>query len=257
LARPEPGPLRTAVVALVVCLVCSLLVTTSAVVLRPLQTANRERERKQRILDIVAAQPGLQDIFAELGDSSVESRVVELETGTYADWIDPGSFDARSAVLDPLRSVKLPQERDPAGIQRRANHATVYLVQRQGHVELVILPVHGQGYSSTMYGYLALDPDGNTIRGLSFYEHGETPGLGADIDEPYWQTQWLGKRVRDDQGRMRIGVAPDEVEPGSPGYPFTVDGITGATKTCDGVTTLLRFWLGDDGFAPFLARIRP
>lgn len=257
---PEPdaefGPLRTALVAVTVCLVCSLLVSTTAVLLRPRQAANRERERQERILEIVARQPGLEDLFAELGGASVESRVVELETGAYADWIDPQSFDQRRAALDPLQSIALPPERDLAGIGRRALYATVYLVQRDARIELVILPVHGQGYASTLYGYIGLAADGNTVRGLSFHEHGETPGLGADIEDPDWLAIWTGKRVRDDRGQLRIGVAADDVYPESPDYPYAVDGITGATKTGDGVTKLLRFWLGEDGFAPFLARIQ-
>ena len=251
------GPLRTALVAGSVCLLCSLLVSTASVLLRPRQVANREREREQRVLDIVARQPGLEDLFAELGNASVEARVVELETGAYADWIDPASFDQRRAALDPLQSVALPPERDPAGIGRRARFATVYLVRSDQRVELVILPVHGQGYASRLYGYLALAPDGNTVRGLSFYEHGETPGLGSEIEDPEWLAQWVGKRVRDETGRIRIGVAAGGVDADSGDFLFSVDGLTGATKTCTGVTTLLRFWLGADGFAPFLARIVP
>lgn len=256
--EPDSGsPLRTALVAATVCLVCSVLVSTATVLLRPRQAANRERDREQRILAIVARQPGLEDLLAELGDASIEARVVELETGAYADWIEPARFDARRAALDPLQSMALPPERDLAGIGRRARYATVYLVLRGERIELVILPVHGRGYASTLYGFLALSPDGGTVRGLSFHEHGETPGIGGEIEDPEWLASWVGKRVRDDEGRIRIGVAADEGGPGSPDFPFAVDGITGATKTSDGVTSLLRFWLGEDGFAPFLARIRP
>jgi Na+-transporting NADH:ubiquinone oxidoreductase subunit C len=237
--------------------VCSLLVATTAVLLRPIQAANRAAERERRILEIVGRQPGLADMLGELGDASLQARVVELETGAFADWIDPATFDARRAELDPLESVAIPPERDTAGIERRAKHVTVYLVELDGRIELVILPVHGQGYVSTIRGYVALGSDGNTVRGLVFHEHGETPGLGAEIDDPEWLADWVGKRVRDDRGRLRIGVAPDRADPASDDYPFVVDGLTGATRTCDGVTSLLRYWLGDDGFAPFLERIRP
>lgn len=258
----QPGALRTALVTVLVCLVCSALVSTTAVLLRPRQAANRERERERQIRDLVARQPGLEELFAELGDGGteapvVEARVVELETGLYADWIDAAGFDQRRAARDPAQSVALAPQRDLAGLGRRENFATVVLVRRGERVELVILPVHGQGYASTMYGFLALGPDGNTVRGLSFHEHGETPGLGAEIEDPDWLAAWIGKRARDDQGRLRIGVAADEVAPDSADLPYTVDGLTGATRTGHGVTGLLRFWLGDDGFAPFLARLRP
>lgn len=251
------GPLRPLTVTVAVCLVCSLLVTTTAVLLRPLQRANRERERQAQVLALVARQPGLADLLAAPGEATVEARVVELETGAYADWLDPATFDARRAALDPLQSVALPPERDLAGLGRRARYATAVLVRGREDLELVILPVYGRGYASTLYGYLALSPDGGTVRGLSFYEHGETPGLGSEIEDPDWLAEWVGKRVRDDTGRLRIGVAPDEVDPDSPDRPYLVDGLTGATRTCAGVTGLLRFWLGDDGFGPFLERIQP
>jgi len=255
--EPGAGPLRTAGVAVAVCLVCSALVSTTAVYLRPLQEANRERERQERIRDIVARQPGLGELFSDVSDSSVAARVVELETGEWADWIDPASYDQQRAALDPLQSDALPPERDLAGIGRRARYATVYLVRRGERLVLVILPVHGQGYASTLRGFLALPPEGDSVRALAFHEHAETPGLGAEIEDPDWLAEWVGKRVRDEQGRVRLGVAADVADPDAPDYPYTVDGITGATRTGEGVTNLLRFWLGDDGFGPFLERIRP
>ena len=253
----KSGPLHTVVVAVAVCLVCSVLVSTTSVLLRPLQAANRERVRKQQVLDIVASQPGLEDLLTELGGVSVEARVVELDSGAYADWVDPSDYDARRAARDPLHSIELLPERDLADIGRRAHLATVYLVQRDGRVELVILPVYGSGYASTLYGYLALGPDGNTVRGLSFHEHGETPGLGSEIEDPDWLAQWVGKRVRDESGRVRIGVAAPDAGAETALSSYEVDGLTGATRTSAGVTGLLRFWLGDDGFAPYLARFQP
>ena len=253
----QASPLRTAAVAGLACLVCSLLVSTTAVLLRPLQAANRQRERERRILEIVSREPALAELFAAHGEAAVEARVVELDTGAFADWIDPAELDGRDAALDPLASIALPPERDPAGIGRRARFETVYLARSAGRVELVILPVHGQGYASTIRGYVALSGDGETVRALTFYEHAETPGLGAEIEDPDWLASWAGKRVRDDAGRLRLGVAADDVYADSPEYPYMVDALTGATKTGDGVTRLLRFWLGEDGFAPFLRRLGP
>jgi Na+-transporting NADH:ubiquinone oxidoreductase subunit C len=117
------------------------------------------------------------------------------------------------------------------------------------------LPVYGTGYISTLRGYLALDADLNTIRGLSFYEHAETPGLGSEIENPRWRELWVGKRARDAAGALRLGVARGAVDPDSPDADFLVDGISGATRTGVGVTNLLRFWLGPDGFGPFLERL--
>jgi Na+-transporting NADH:ubiquinone oxidoreductase subunit C len=131
----------------------------------------------------------------------------------------------------------------------------VHLVLEGARVELVVLPVHGEGFVSTLYGYLALDGDLNSIRSLVFFEHAETPGLGAQIEDPRWLAKWRGKLVRDAEGRIRIRVAPDAVAPDAPDAVHEVDGITGATYTGEGVTNLLRFWLGEDGFGPFLRRL--
>jgi Na+-transporting NADH:ubiquinone oxidoreductase subunit C len=250
------SPGRTLLVAFLVCALCSLLVSTTAVLLAPRQRANREREREAKLMEIVARQPGLADLLEGLEGVSLEARVVELATGDFADHLDAASFDARRDANDPLLGVALDPERDPARLGRRARHAVVYVVQAGGRTQLVILPVHGGGYASTLYGYLALLGDTNTVAGLSFYEHGETPGLGAEIEDPDWLASWSGKRVRDGAGAMRLGVALDEVDPDSPSAPYEVDGMTGATRTLAGVTKLLRYWLGEDGFGPFLERIR-
>ncbi len=252
----EENPARTLLVAFVVCAVCSVVVSATAVFLEPRQRANREREREQQIQAIVARQPGLAELLEGLEGVSLEPHVVELATGELADHIDAATFDARRAANDPLLGVALPADRDPARIGRRSRFAVVYLIEAAGRIELVILPVHGSGYASTLYGYLALAGDTNTVAGLSFYEHGETPGLGSEIEEPYFLESWPGKLVRDEKGELRIGIALDEVDPDSPDAAYEVDGLTGATRTCSGVTQLLRYWLGEDGFAPFLERVR-
>jgi Na+-transporting NADH:ubiquinone oxidoreductase subunit C len=106
-----------------------------------------------------------------------------------------------------------------------------------------------------MWGYLALDGDLETVRSIQFYAHEETPGLGAEIDTERWRSQWQGKRLRDETGALRIRVSKASVAPGSPEFPYSVDGITGATRTGNAVTRIVRFWLGPDGYGPFLERL--
>jgi len=256
LTQPKnEGPLRTLAVAAAVCLVCSVLVSASVQLLKPRQEANRERERQRQVMAIIARQPALADMLTTLAEVEVRARLVELATGLHADWVDPDEFDPRRAERDPLQSVELPPQRDPAGIGRRANLATVYEVWRGDRLELVILPVYGTGYAATIRGYLAVAGDGNTVVGLAFHEHGETPGLGGEIEDPDWLAEWEGKRLRDEQGRIRIGVTMDELDPAAPEGAHLVDGITGATRTSDAVANLLRFWVGEDGFAAYLRRI--
>jgi len=238
-----------------VCFSCSLLVSTSAVLLRPYQKANRAAERAGLIRGILGDVPGLTELTRELGSLRVETRLVDLASGAFVAAGDAEGFDARAAAQDPERSRAVPPEQDPAGLGRVAREAAVQLVLEGERVVLVILPVHGEGFLSTLYGYLALDGDLNTIRALAFYEHAETPGLGSQIEDRRWLAQWTGKRARDAQGQLRIRVASGPVAPDAPGAAHEVDGLTGATYTADGVTHLVRFWLGEQGFGPFLRRL--
>ena len=120
---------------------------------------------------------------------------------------------------------------------------------------MVILPIEGKGLWSTLYGYLAVGRDGNTIRGITFYQHGETPGLGGEVDNPKWKALWPGRKAYDAEGHAAIGVIKGQA-PGAAEAPHKVDGLSGATITSNGVTKLVRFWLGDGGFGKFLAGFR-
>jgi Na+-transporting NADH:ubiquinone oxidoreductase subunit C len=242
-------------VTLFVCALCSAAIASAVTWLRPYQQAHREADRSSRVREIVGAVPGLETALGTLGTARLEARVVELATGRPAPHVDADRFDFREAVLDPSESVALAPERDVAGIGRRAHYAVVHEVRDPNGLRLVVLPVYGAGYISTLYGYLALDADTQTLRGLDFYEHAETPGLGSEIESPQWRSLWPGKVARDAAGRVRLGVARGPVDPRSPEAAHLVDGISGATKTGDGVTDLLRFWLGPDGFGPYLERL--
>jgi Na+-transporting NADH:ubiquinone oxidoreductase subunit C len=250
---PDETPLRALAVVTAVCLVCSLMVASSVVLLGPRQRANLERTRQRHVLSLVQSIPALRELLGDRIEGGLRIHVVELETGEYDRSIDPTEFDARDAERDPRRSVRISPERDLAGIGRRARHAAVYVVETEAGIDTLILPVHGQGYLSTLRGYLALAGDGNTIRGLSFYEHGETPGLGSEIDTEAWLSQWRGKQLFDEAGEPLIRVVKGRADPAS---PYEVDGIAGATRTGDGVMNLIRFWTGPDGFGPYLERTR-
>jgi Na+-transporting NADH:ubiquinone oxidoreductase subunit C len=252
---PRESALRAILLTLIVCAICSATIAAAVSILRPYQDANRTRDRAAYIEEIVASVPGLESVLGALRSAQLEAHVVELATGRIDADLDPVRFDAQRAAREPDASTALPGEQDLAGIGQRANHAVIYLVRKHGELRLLLLPVYGTGYISTLRGYLALDADLNTIRGLSFYEHAETPGLGSEIENPRWRELWVGKRARDAAGALRLGVARGAVDPDSPDADFLVDGISGATRTGVGVTNLLRFWLGPDGFGPFLERL--
>lgn len=252
---PNDSTRKTLIVALALCLVCSILVSTAAVKLQPLQARNQELDRKKIILEVAGLlKPGvsIDELFKQ-----VEPKVVDLSTGEYVDTMDPNQFDQRQAAKDPEMSVKIPPDRDIAQIRRRAKYAVVYLVKEEGQTKLILLPVHGYGLWSTMYAYIALERDANTIFGLRFYEQGETAGLGAEIDNPRWRNNWNGKVVYGEAEKPQIRVIKGAVAPGDPEAKFKIDGLAGATLTANGVTNLIHYWLGPEGFGTYLKKFRP
>lgn len=245
---------RILTVALGLCLVCSVVVSTAAVVLKPAQQANKALDLKRNIL--MAA--GLLDPSMSLEEQfeQVETRLVSLEEGRFVDDVDPASFDQREAAKDPAQSRAIPGDADPAKLVRRENQALVYLVRdQQGGLEKIILPIRGYGLWSTLYGFMALESDGNTVAGLGFYEHGETPGLGGEIDNPNWKAIWPGKQVYQGE-QVAIQVLKGRVPAGSADARWQVDGLSGATLTTKGVDNLVRYWMGDQGFKPLLENLR-
>lgn len=249
LALPNDSRTKTFGVAFLVAAVSAAAVSVTAVSLKPRQDANAAREKEQRMQLMLASVPGLADILQGADADSLQTRVVDLQRGAFADGIDPASLDAKAAS-DPGQSIALSPADDIAGIGRRPNLLPVHLVRRGNTLVLLVLPVHGTGYQSTIRAHLALEGDLNTIAALSVYEQGETPGMGSRITEPAWQRLWTGKKAADATGTLRIGI----VRGGSGEHE--VDGITGATRSTTGVANLVRFWLGEHGFGPFLAHLR-
>jgi len=251
---PDDGALKAVLVAFAVALVCATLVSTAAVAFRPRQLENRRRERRERLQQLVARLPGIQELLERTGGGEVEAEVVDLATGRPAPSIDADAYDPKEAASDPAQRVEIPGDLDVAGLGHRTRYASVYLVKDRGRVEFVVLPVEGLGYGGPIRGFVALRGDGNTILALSFFEHQETPGLGARMDDPAWRSRWEGKRIRDPEGRLRVGVATERLDAADAAYQ--VDGISGATITSEAVGSLLRYWLGDHGFGPFLRTLR-
>jgi Na+-transporting NADH:ubiquinone oxidoreductase subunit C len=247
---------NTFTVATGLCIVCSVLVSTAAVVLRPAQEQNKRNEQKRNILQAAGLFRPDQDL-AQLF-KQVEVQVVDLDTGELVDpsVVDPAAFNQRAASRDPSTSEALAPGVDSAAIGRREKYSLIYLIRRDGHLSQIVLPVYGKGLWSTLYGFLALDADLDRIEGLTFYEHGETPGLGGEVDNPAWKQQWVGKRAFDDEGNVRIAVVRGQVDEDHPEAIHRVDGLAGATITSRGVSNLVRFWLGDDGFGRVLERLR-
>jgi Na+-transporting NADH:ubiquinone oxidoreductase subunit C len=183
----------------------------------------------------------------------VTSVVVDLASGKELPDVDPKTFDQKKAVDDPKLSRKAPPNN--AGIVRLPLQALVYEMKDEDELKLLILPIEGKGLWSTLYGFIALDADLETIKGITFYEHKETPGLGGEVDNPKWKALWVGRRAFGDDLEPKIAVIHGKA--GSPQQdPYQVDGLSGATMTSRGVTHLVQFWLGDEGFGPYLKNLR-
>lgn len=246
---PDSVP-KTITVAVAVCLVASMIVSAAAVALRPLQEVNALKDKQVNILQVAGIyEPGT-DVLEAF--QAFEPRILELETGTFTDQFDPASFDDRAAAEDPATSVELTE--DPAGIGRKAQFVTVYLLRDDaGEIDKVILPLHGYGLWSTLYGFIALEENGNDIYGLQFYEHAETPGLGAEVDNPRWKALWNGKKLADENGELQISVTKT-APPAGPEHH--IDALAGATLTTVGVHNLVNFWMGEAGYAAFLDNLK-
>ena len=245
---------KTLLVAFLLCVVCSVVVSAAAVALRPMQLANKDIDRKRNIL--LAAGLYQDGLSVDEQFAAIRTRLVDLDTGRFVIGDVPENFDQRKAAKDPSQSIALGGDDDIAKISRRENQALVYLVEgADGDLEKVILPIHGYGLWSTLYGFIALDSDLNTVAGLGFYDHGETPGLGGEVDNPRWKAAWPGKQVYRD-GAVELALLKGAVDPSHPDVIYQIDGLSGATLTGRGVSNLIAFWLGQKGFQPFLENLK-
>ncbi|MEO1849295.1 MAG: Na(+)-translocating NADH-quinone reductase subunit C [Psychrobacter sp.] len=261
MSKPKSNNAKTISVALTLCLVCSVLVSAVAVGLKPAQIENARLDRNKNILvaaDMYNTESDTADDVAERF-KDFDVKIIDLNKGNYLDddelktagIPDRNAYDASQATKNQALSEDL-GDNDPAGIGRKPKYAKVYVKEDDaGKPELVVLPIQGYGLWGTIYGFLTLESDMNTIKGISFYEHKETPGLGARIEEPEWRAQWNGIHSYDDNGDVATGVT----KAGNPKDNW-VDGISGATLTSRGVSNMIQFWLGEQGYKPYLDMLR-
>lgn len=237
---------RTFLVAGGVALFCSLMVSLAVQTLRPMQVDLQDLDRSRAILEAAELLPTAdaddREIVARF--LSLDARLVDLDSGWFAEAVDAHAYDHwRVRAGDSNEEVK---ETDTAD----TNYVPVYLVKKTGALNKIVLPVHGPGMWSTIYGYIALGEDLNTITGVTFHRHAETPGVGDRIQEPNWLATWRGKRIRDENGVTRFRVTRDA------SGPYEVDIISGASVTAEASGKIVRTWLGDDHLGPFLNRLK-
>ncbi|MBT8443718.1 MAG: Na(+)-translocating NADH-quinone reductase subunit C [Gammaproteobacteria bacterium] len=253
------SPAKAILVVLGTAFVCSLLVTIAAVQLKPIQRAYQDLERNRFIVGI----SGLATAGWELEDGDVvdlfqdlDPLLVDIDAGRIDGSMNPLTFDQRGAAGDSELGVAIPSELDGASLSRRSRYATVFVVGDRSNPQRIILPMHGQGMWSTLYGYLALEGDMNTIADVTFYEQGETAGIGDKILDPGWQARWKGRQLYGANGVLAFRIGDGVIDDASPAAQHEVDAIAGATVTTNAVTALVRYWFGPHGFGPFLKNLQ-
>jgi Na+-transporting NADH:ubiquinone oxidoreductase subunit C len=245
--------------ATIVCVVCALLVAASAVGLKKKQDVNAVLYRQKNVLlaaglvkpDEDLSQREILKVFVD----NIQVRLVDLETGRLlpAGQPDAVTYDQRRARNDPEQSRAAPP--NEAGVSRLPKYGTVYFVMKEGQARLIVLPIEGVGMWGTLYGFIALEPDGNTVRGLTYYDQKETPGLGGEISNPKWQALWNGRKVYNANWEPQITVIKGPAGPPE-ADPAHVDGLSGATITSRGVSRLTTFWMSNEGWGRFLRHFR-
>lgn len=246
---------KTIFIALLLCFICAILVSFSAVVLRPIQISNKAMDMKQNILDVA----GLLDEYTDVHHAfatQIEEKLVNMSDGDYVEGMDTSTYDQRKAAKDPAQNIIISRKKDIAHIKTKAKIAKVYLVKNDGNIESIILPIHGYGLWSTLYGFLALQADGQTVKSISFYDHAETPGLGGEVVNPDWRALWKGKKIYADSGEPLLRLIKGVVDTTRAGSEHQIDGLSGATLTSNGVSNLIKYWMSEEGFAPYLKKIR-
>ncbi len=250
---------KTLVFVFIICLVCAALVSISAIGLKPLQQANKLLDKQTKILeasgllDKAGASPDSKSIVATY-NKYVEAKMIKLKTGEIIDG-DTDLFDERSDSRDASKSTK--PENDIAGLSRRADRAVIYLVKNDmGQLNTIVLPIVGSGLWDLMYGFVGLAPDLNTVRSVVYSDLKETPGLGAEVLNPNWKALWPGKKMYNDHGKAAIHIVKGGMANCKIDAANCVDALSGATLTSNGVERTLQFWLGTEGYGPFVAKFK-
>jgi len=213
----------------IVTVICAGLLSSAAYYLKDKQQTNIEVDMKKNILKAVKlldnskiSQQEILNSYNQNIDSYAVNDlgvIIDLPEGILVEDIDPEKED-----MKPESERKFP----------------VFVKKSGSDVSAYCIPVIGKGLWSTMYGYLALEPDLNTILGLTFYKQAETPGLGSEVEAESFQKKFIGKQIWDENDDL-VAVKILKLEPSSdsPNIIHEVVGISGATKTSDGVMNLL------------------
>ena len=249
----KDSALNIAFVGIGLCLLCSAIISIIAIQLKSIQNENVVKDMQKKIV----SSAGLQLEYGSVENAmmNIKTIVVDLDQGKIVD-INPNSYELSKELREEGKYKFLSAENDIASIKKREKYSKVFIEYKDDKINTLILPVRGYGLWGILYGYLAIKSDFNTVAGLEFYEHKETPGLGAEIDNPKWKALWKGKKIYQENGEVSLKVIKGNVLASSDNVNYEVDGLSGATLTCNGVTNLIAYWMGSDGFLNFINNLR-
>ena len=253
---------KTIGVVVAICFVAAIFVSSAAVGLKPIQEENKKIDLLKNILIAGDLYESSSTNVKETFNTKITGEIIDLETGlvipesNYDDVLNLEEFEIKAVASSAKHGKDINPEKDIASIARMPKQVAVYKVKSGENIDKYIFPIYGKGLWSTMYGFIALDKDLHTIKGFTFYEHGETPGLGGEVDNTKWKSQWVGKQAFDENWNLKIEVLKGLVDPGSDKAKYQIDGLSGSTITTRGVSNLVRFWLGDEGYGPFISKLR-
>ena len=224
--------------ALIVCVVCSFALSLVSEGLREKKELNVALDIKKNILKAV-------DLNTPLPEKVTVQEILDV----YEQKIEEMVINAEGEVVGEV-SIEDAQKNEAL--------YPLYAYKEDDEIIAYCFPIIGKGLWSTLYGYFALEPDAITVRGITFYKHGETPGLGAEIEQDWFQDNYKGKKIWDIKNNLLSttkvikGKVVDKVSDEE--APFYVDGISGATMTSKGVTEMVDKWLRV--YEPFFKEIR-
>ena len=247
--------LKTLGVTLVVCLLCSLFVSFTAVSLRDQQNTNKLNDKIIQILEAANLYDDSKSIEEQF--RNLEIRFLDFDTGNvfseYKDF-DLDNYDQLKSLRFPDQSKPIPADKDIAIIKNRENIGKIYFSKKDNEIDKLILPIRGYGLWGTLYGYIAIENDFNTVVGIEFYEHKETPGLGGEVDNPNWKDIWVGKKIYK-TGDVQLQVIKGAVDQNMDDSIYMVDGLSGATLTSKGVSNMIQYWFSDSGYLKLLENL--
>ena len=249
----KDSTLNITLVGIGLCLVCSAIISLIAIQLRSLQVENAVLDQQKKIV----SSAGLKEVYGSVENamSNIKSIIINLDEGEIVD-LNPQTYELAKELREDGKYKFLSAEEDIASIKKREKLSKIYIEYKDDKINTIILPVRGYGLWGILYGYLAIENDFNTVAGLEFYEHKETPGLGAEIDNPKWKSLWKGKKIYKDNGEVSLKVIKGSVLNNSINYNYEVDGLSGATLTCNGVSNLIAYWMGNDGYLNFIQKLK-